>query len=649
MCGIVAFYDPEINDKQAAIGKMMATIKHRGPSSDGLYTNDEVALGFRRLSIIDLRGGSQPIYNEDKTRAIIFNGEIYNFKPLRKELIAAGHVFTTKADTEVLLHGYEEWGMADLLKRVRGMFAFLIWDDNNKTLYGARDFFGIKPMYYSDHDGHLLVGSELKSFLAFPGFKPVLNMEAVKPYLMNQYNDLPETFFKGVYRFPAGHWFEYKNGQMDIHQYWDAKYLQNNLSFEDTVKKINEDLAETVDLYRNADVPVGAFLSEGVDSSFLTALLDPDDVFSIGFDDPTYDEASKAQALAKINDWTFYSDKVKADEAMHDFPEMQYHMDEPDANPSIIPLWYLCKLARRHVTVALSGEGADELFAGYVNYGMHTHSDTIKAFTAGLKKLPHKTRVHLAHKIKRMPDFPGKVHLYTNLADPSEFYCGQSVIYDMDYPTIFTSKDANSVLQPAYRNDLTVNGIYQKDFAKVKNADNVKQMQYIDLHHFMLNDIEQKADKISMAHSLELRVPYLDKKIAELANSIPTKYLVNKHDTKYALRKASEKVLPEAWAKRPKLGFPTPIKQWLKEPRFYKQVRALFTADFVNEIFDQKKIVKLLDDNYHGDGSARRQIWTIYTFLVWYKLFFIDYDETVAKYQRVQPEVAALIEQGKLI
>lgn len=649
MCGIVAFYDPEINDKQAAIGKMMATIKHRGPSSDGLYTNDEVALGFRRLSIIDLRGGSQPIYNEDKTRAIIFNGEIYNFKPLRKELIAAGHVFTTKADTEVLLHGYEEWGMADLLKRVRGMFAFLIWDDNNKTLYGARDFFGIKPMYYSDHDGHLLVGSELKSFLAFPGFKPVLNMEAVKPYLMNQYNDLPETFFKGVYRFPAGHWFEYKNGQMDIHQYWDAKYLQNNLSFEDTFKKINEDLAETVDLYRNADVPVGAFLSEGVDSSFLTTLLDPDDVFSIGFDDPTYDEASKAQALAKINDWTFYSDKVKADEAMHDFPEMQYHMDEPDANPSIIPLWYLCKLARRHVTVALSGEGADELFAGYVNYGMHTHSDTIKAFTAGLKKLPHKTRVHLAHKIKRMPDFPGKVHLYTNLADPSEFYCGQSVIYDMDYPTIFTSKDANSVLQPAYRNDLTVNGIYQKDFAKVKNADNVKQMQYIDLHHFMLNDIEQKADKISMAHSLELRVPYLDKKIAELANSIPTKYLVNKHDTKYALRKASEKVLPEAWAKRPKLGFPTPIKQWLKEPRFYKQVRALFTADFVNEIFDQKKIVKLLDDNYHGDGSARRQIWTIYTFLVWYKLFFIDYDETVAKYQRVQPEVAALIEQGKLI
>ena len=649
MCGIVAFYDPKINEKQAVIGKMMATIKHRGPSSDGYYTNDEVALGFRRLSIIDLRGGSQPIYNEDKTRAIIFNGEIYNFKPLREELIKAGHVFSTKADTEVLLHGYEEWGMDGLLKRVRGMFAFLIWDDNNKTLYGARDFFGIKPMYYSNQNGHLLVGSELKSFLEFPKFKRELNVEAVKPYLMNQYNDLEETFFKGVYRFPAGHWFEYKNGEMKTHQYWDAEYKENNLSFEETLKRINDDLKETVDLYRNADVKVGAFLSEGVDSSYLTTLLNPDDVFSVSFDDSTYDEASKAKALADINHWTFFSDKVDADEAMRDFPEMQYHMDEPDANPSIIPLWYLCKLARKHVTVALSGEGADELFAGYVNYGMHTHNDIIKVFTSELKKLPKKKQVKLAHKIKKMPNFPGKVHMYTNLAEPSEFYVGQSVIYDMDYPTIFTSKDANSILQPTYRNKLTVNGIYQKDFKKVKDIDNVKQMQYIDLHHFMLNDIEQKADKISMAHSLEVRVPYLDKKIAELANSIPTKYLVNRHDTKYALRKASEKVLPDEWAKRPKLGFPTPIKQWLKEPRFYKQVRALFEEEFVNDIFDQKKIIKLLDDNYEGDGSHRRQIWAIYTFLVWYKLFFVDYENTVKKYQHVQPEVAKLISQGKLL
>lgn len=649
MCGIVAFYNPEINDKQAAIGKMMAAIKHRGPDSDGLYTNDKVALGFRRLSIIDLRGGSQPIFNEDKTRAIVFNGEIYNFKPLREELIEKGHTFTTKADTEVLLHGYEEWGMTELLKRIRGMFAFIIWDDNTQTMYGARDFFGIKPLYYSDDNGQLLMGSEIKSFLQFPGFKRRLNTEAVKPYLMNQYNDLAETFFKGIHRFPAGHWFEYKAGKMKIHQYWDAEYKANNLSFEETVNKIDEDLRETVELYHNADVPVGAFLSEGVDSSYITSILNPDDVFSISFDDATYDESSKAEALADIKGWQFFSDKVNADEAMHDFAEMQYHMDEPDANPSIIPLWYLCKMARKHVTVALSGEGADELFAGYVNYGMHTHNNVIKAFTNQCKKLSKKTKVKLAHQIKKMPNFPGKVHLYTNLAEPSEFYVGQSVIYDLDYPTIFTSQDANSILKPSYRNKLTVNGIYQTDFKKVKDLDNVRQMQYIDLHHFMLNDIEQKADKISMAHSLELRVPYLDKKIAQRANSIPTEYLVNKHDTKYALRKASEKVLPAEWAKRPKLGFPTPIKQWLQEPRFYKQVRELFSEAFVQDIFEQDKILQLLDDNYKGDGSHRRQIWTIYTFLVWYKLFFVDYDETVNRYQHVQPEVANLIEQGKLV
>ncbi len=649
MCGICAFYDPQLENKDQVIEQMMDTIVHRGPSSAGKFTNDKVALGFRRLSIIDLRGGSQPIFNEDKSRAVIFNGEIYNFKPLREELINSGHTFTTKTDTEVLLHGYEEWGMDGLLKRIRGMFAFLIWDDNDQTLYGARDFFGIKPMYYTNNDGRLLVGSELKSFLAFPYFKKELNVEAVKPYLMNQYNDLNETFFKGVYKFPAGHWFAYKNGKFDIHKYWDAEYVQNSLSFEQTLDKINEDLKETVELYHNADVKVGSFLSEGVDSSFVTSLLNPDDVFSISFDDATYDEASKAKALADIKGWTFYSDKVKAEEAMHDFPEMQYHMDEPDANPSIIPLWYLCKLARKHVTVALSGEGADELFAGYVNYGMHTHNNIIKVFTSGLKKIPKNLRFKLAKGIKKLPNFPGKVHIYTNLASPDEYYVGQSVIYDINYPTIFSAKDANDILQPKYQNKLTVNSNYQADFAKVKNLDSVKQMQYIDLHHFMLNDIEQKADKISMAHSLELRVPYLDKKIAELANSIPTKYLVNKYDTKYALRKAAERVLPAEWAQRPKLGFPTPIKQWLQDPKFYKQVRLLFAEDFVNNIFNQDKILAMLDNNFSGDGSDRRKIWTIYTFLVWYKLFFVDYENTVKKYNHVQPEVASLLASGKLV
>lgn len=649
MCGIIGFVNPTMADKEVAITKMMDTIKHRGPNSSGTFINDSVALGFRRLSIIDLSGGSQPIYNEDNSRVITFNGEIYNYQEIREDLIAKGHTFTTHADTEVLLHGYEEYGMEGLLQKVRGMFGFMIWDDNLKTLFGARDFFGIKPLYYHQDGEQLIVGSEIKSFLAYPGFKRELNTQAVKPYLMNQYNDLEETFFKGIQKFPAGHWFSFKDGQMDIHEYWDATYKENDLTFEETVTKIQELVEESAELHNVSDVQVGSFLSEGIDSSYIASVAKPDKVFSVGFDNPTFDEVKNARELAEMKGFEFFSTRVKGEEAFHDFPEMIYHMDEPDANPSIIPLWYLSKLARSQVTVALSGEGADELFGGYVNYGMHTHNSVIKVFTSGMKRLPKNVRYSLARGVKKMPNFPGKVHMYSNLAKPSEYYVGQSVIYDMDYPTIFSGDDANNILQPILRNKLTTNKIYQADFKKVENVDAVKQMQYIDLHHFMRNDILQKADKISMAHSLELRVPFLDKKVAEFANTIPTSYLVNHTDTKYALRKASESVLPADWATRPKLGFPVPIKEWLQTKEYYEEVRELFSESFVSDIFNQEKIIKLLDDNFNGDGSARRQIWTIYTFLVWYKLFFIDYENTVKKYQRIQPEVQELVDQGILV
>lgn len=649
MCGIIGFVNPEMQDKLPAITKMMDTIKHRGPNSAGEYINDEVALGFRRLSIIDLKGGMQPIYNEDKTRAITFNGEIYNYQEIREDLVAKGHIFTTKSDTEVLLHGYEEYGMDGLLQKVRGMFGFMIWDDNLKTLFGARDFFGIKPMYYYHNDQELIVGSEIKSFLAYPNFNKELNVTAVKPYLMNQYNDLDETFFKGVYKFPAGSWFSFKDGKMDIKKYWDASYVENSLNFEETVEKIQESIEESVALHNIADVPVGSFLSEGIDSSYVTSVLKPEKVFSIGFDDRTFDEVKNARELAEMKGFEFYDDRVSGDEAFADFPEMQYHMDEPDANPSIVPLWYLTKLAREHVTVALSGEGADELFAGYVNYGMHTHNSVVKVFAAGMKKLPKGFKGSLARGVKKLPSFPGKVHMYTNMAQPADYYVGESVIYDMDYPTVFTDTDANGVLQASYRNKLTPNKLYQKDFRKVAGIDEVKQMQYIDLHHFMFNDILQKADKISMAHSLELRVPYLDRKVADFANSIPTSFLMNAHDTKYALRKASESVLPEEWVNRPKLGFPVPIKEWLQTPRYYEQMRELFSEPFVDDIFDQVKVLTLLDENFKGNGEARRQVWTIYTFLIWYKLYFVDYENTVKKYQRIQPEVQELQDQGLLV
>ncbi|KRN29057.1 asparagine synthase [Lactobacillus selangorensis] len=628
MCGIVGFAGGSlaIDEKTTTLNKQMDTIEHRGPNDKGSFVDNDVALGFRRLSIIDLTNGKQPLYNADNTKMIVFNGEIYNYREITRELKALGYVFQTQTDTEVLLHGYEAWGK-DILKKVRGMFTFFIWDTKTKELFGARDFFGIKPLYYTFlDDGTFMFGSEIKSFMPHPEFKKELNNDVVKSYLMNQYNDLDETFFKGVYRFPAGHYFTWKDGKVDIEQYWDADYQQNNLDFDQTVEAIDKAVVESVKLHDFADVPVGSFLSEGVDSSYVTSILRPQHVFSVGFDE-AYNETSRAKELADKFGLTFHSTKVTGDMAFDKFPEMQYYMDEPDGNPSLIPLWFMSKLAKKYVTVVLSGEGADEMFAGYVNYGMHTHNEVIKVFAQGLKKLPRNTRYHLAHNIKKMKPFHGQVHLYTSLAKPSEYYVGESVIYNFEHPTIFSSKEANRILKPEFRNDGTVLSNYQHDFKKVRNVDEVKQMQYIDLHHFMLNDILQKADKISMAASLELRVPFLDRDVAALANSIPTKYLLNSHDTKYAFRKAAAKHLPESWAKAPKLGFPVPIKQWLEEDKYYQQVRDMFSQDFVKQFFNQEAILKILKDTHDGKSNARRQVWTIYTFLVWYQDYFINLKE----------------------
>lgn len=652
LCGIIAFSDPQVEHKEETIDSMMKLIQHRGPNIKGCghFTDDQVAMGFVRLSVIDLKSGAQPLYNEDGSILVTFNGEIYNYQSLREELIAAGHQFKTATDTEVLLHGYEEWGMAGTLDRVRGMFAYLIYDTKKHTMYGARDFFGIKPLYYYQQGETFIVGSEIKSFMRHPNFKMELNKQAVKPYLMNQYNDLSETLFKNVYRFPAGHWFEYSNGELTTHEYWDAHYdINSDRTEEEVIEEIDQVVTDSVAMHNIADVKVGSFLSEGVDSSYVTSVLKPQEVFSVNFANGPFDEASVAKELADEKGLNFNVETVDAKEAFSDFPEMQYHLDEPDANPSVVPLWYLCRLARRKVTVALSGEGADELFAGYVNYGMHSTNNTVKSVAQKIHHLSPKHRASVAKLLKKLPNFPGKTQMYTWAAQPKDFYTGESWIYDPEQPTIFTADQANHVLQGNFQNNLTVSSLYQDDFEKVKDVDQVKQMQYIDLHHFMFSDILQKADKISMAHSLELRVPFLDRKVAEMANNIPTEMLLNKDGSKQAFRKAALKHLPEDFAKRPKLGFPVPVKAWLEEPEYCDQVRALFEESWVNEIFNQRQILKLLQDNFDGKINGRRQVWTIYTFLVWYKLYFIDFENTVQKYAHVQPEVQALMDSGKLV
>jgi len=617
MCGIVGFVDQNIADKKPALKEMMDTIKHRGPNSSGQIIDGDFAIGFRRLSIIDVDKGMQPIYNEDRSKAVIFNGEIYNYQDLRTDLLQAGHIFQTETDTEVLLHVFEEWGIEKLLKRVRGMFAFVIYDFKTGDITGARDFFGIKPLYYYNYQGTFIFGSEIKSFLKQPNFKKELNKAALKPYLTFQYSALNETFFKNVFRVPEGHYFTYKNGQLDIKKYWDMKFKENNLSFEATVQKIDQAMHESVEKHGISDVPVGSLLSSGVDSSYVTAIFKPQHTYSIDFDTSTYEEGTAAKMLADKLGIDNTRGIVTKEEAIKAIPLIQYHMDEPDANPSCVPLYFLTKLASRDVKVILSGEGADELFAGYANYGFHSHSKIIRMVAEDLKKLPKNVKYNLARGLKKLPNFPGRLHLYESTAKAEEFFIGQA--------KIFSEAEVDQLVKPEFSKSQSVAQIVMESYQKVKGyKDEVKKMQYLDLHQFMAKDILLKADRMSMANSMELRVPFLDKEMAEVAAGVPTKYLLNSKDSKYALRVAAERTLPEEWAKREKLGFPVPIRDWIRTKEVYEAFRNLFSANFVSEFFDQAAILAMLDGCYKGENDDRRKVWTIYTFLIWYKVFFID-------------------------
>lgn len=620
MCGIVTFVDNEAPQvKDSLIQTMMNRIIHRGPDDAGHFVDQGVAMGFRRLSFIDVKSGAQPIFNEDDSKAITFNGEIYNFKPLREELIELGHHFTTHADTEVILHGYEEWG-AEVTKRLRGMFAFLIWDREKQELFGARDHFGIKPLYYGKMNGTFFAGSEIKAFLDHPNFNKELNKAALKPFMTFQYPALDETFFKGIFKLPEGHYFYYRNGEFSMAQYWDAEFAAEDESFEEAVDKIEAAVSESVKAHSFADegIKVGSFLSAGVDSSYVTAMMRPDETFSIGFDQG-YDETKQARELAQKLNLKNTDATLTNDEAFHTFPLIQYYLDEPDSNPSVVPLYFLTKLAKDHGYKAmLSGEGADELFAGYTAYGYNTNSKAIKWLTNRLAKLPKAKRERVANWLKHHKNFHGRLHMYNNLAAARDSFIGQA--------RVFTPEEAEAILQPEYHQAPSVQEIVDRTYDRIDDqaVPELSKKQYLDIHQWMPGDILLKADKMSMANSLELRVPLLDKEMMKVAGHTPAKYLLTDQGTKWAFRMAANRHLPEEWATREKLGFPVPVREWLRQKDFYEEVLEIFKQDFVGEFFDQAKLLAMAQANFEGKTDDRRKLWTIYTFLVWYKLYFID-------------------------
>ncbi len=610
MCGFIGFTG-KIDNKESVLSDMLSRISHRGPDSEDSYFDDEISLGFRRLSIIDLEGGSQPIYNEDKTKVLLFNGEIYNYQTLREDLINKGHRFYTHTDSEVLVHGYEEYG-SDLLMKLRGMFSFVIWDKTSKKLFGARDFFGIKPMYYyKSEDNTFLFGSEIKGFLPHPKFKKEFNELKLSDYLTFSCIPGEDTFFKNVYKLAPGHYFEYQNNKLNVHKYFDVSFdIQNDKTIDYFADRISKTLEDSVYAHKISDVEVGCFLSGGVDSSIVAyelSKLGKIKTFTIGFDDKRYSEDISAKILAKEINVANEVKIVNSNEYFDNIGNVQYHLDEPLANPSANLLYFLSKLASKSVKVVQSGEGADEMFGGY---NVYKEPLAIKRYSI----IPLIIRKFIAGIVTFLPDFKGKNFLIRGSKPIEERYLGNSNIFD-DVEKKVLLKNKFELSNP-YK-------FAKKYYDQVKGLDDITKMQYLDIHMWMVQEILLKADKMSMASSLELRVPFLDIEIFKLARTIPSEYKVSNENTKLALRLSTGKKINTDSANRVKMAFPLPLVEWLREDKHYNFVKKYFNNEISNKYFDNNQIMNYLDGHKSGKRNNARKIWTVLTFLVWYEEYFV--------------------------
>lgn len=609
MCGFAGFFGTGEYDREKVVSAMSERIKHRGPDADGTFVDDYVALGFRRLSIIDLAYGMQPMHSADGRYVICFNGEIYNFKDIRKKLEKDhGAVFKTNSDTEVLLQTYIYYGKrtASLL---RGMFAFVIYDKQEHTLYGARDAFGIKPFYYGKMGDTLLFGSEIKAFLEHPAFTKEVNKEALKMYLIFQYSPMEQTLFENVYKLQPGTYFTYDGKSFETTTYFYPGFRPEKREVEETAEGIKKEVEKSVEYHLIADVEVGSFLSGGVDSSFIAALARPDKTYSVGFEVDDFDESLDAKALCDMLGMKNRRREITADEFFDALPAVQYQSDEPHANLSAVPLYFLSQMAAEDLKVVLSGEGADEFFGGYETYHDSKSGDLYK------KIVPRNLRKKIGEKIGDR-DHRGLNFFKRNALNLEDAYIGQAFIMD--------NEQANDLLTDKYKNDRTYQDVTRPYYERAKGMDDLHKKMFLDMHLWLPNDILLKADKMTMAHSLELRVPYLDRKVWDYAKTMTSDQLLNDHQTKTTFRKSTEKVLPEDWVKRKKKGFPVPIRQWLWEEKYASRFREMFNQPFAAEFFDTKILLEWLDEHQQKKANHQRKLYTVYAFLLWYQAYFIQ-------------------------
>lgn len=605
MCGIAGIVTKR-EDKKEIIEAMSKRIEHRGPDGEGYFFDGDVALAHRRLSIIDLSMGNQPMFNEDDTVVTVYNGEIYNYVELRDELVKAGHKFKTKSDTEVLIHGFEEWH-TDLPKYLRGMFAFAIYDKKSNELFLARDNFGIKPLYYTVMDGTFMFASEIKAFLDTPDFKKELNEDILQAYLEFSFVPTNETFFKGVYRLDAGSSLLYKDGDIKIDKYFKLDFKDKEQSFAEAVESISEVMKDSVNRHLLSDVEVGSFLSSGIDSSYIVSLAKPAKTYTVGYDIDKYDEISYAKDLTEKLGINNTSKVIKMDEYMEEFPKIMYYLDEPTSDPAAISLYFVAKLARRDVKVVLSGEGADEFFGGY-NY--YREEVDMKFYN----KIPYFIRHFIGKIASLFPEGYGFNFLVRRGEKLENSYIGVN--------RNFSEKMARKVLSKEYNlRGIDVTKEIYKQFAGYSN---IHKMQAIDINYWLMKDILLKADRMTMASSLEGRVPFIDKEVFKVASGLSIDYKVTKENTKVALREAAKEVIPTEAYKKKKLGFPVPIREWMKTTEVSDEIRKMFNKEFTSKFFKVDVINELLDEHISGKKDNYRKIWTIYSFLTWYEIFFVN-------------------------
>ena len=600
MCGITGFISKH-SDKKKIIKKMTDKLIHRGPDGEGYYIDDMIALGHRRLSIIDIATGEEPIYSENGNLILIFNGEIYNYLELKDKLNK--HTFKSKSDAEVIIHGYEEWGL-DLLSKLRGMFAFALWDKKNKKLFCARDPFGIKPFYYYHFKDTFMFASEIKAFLPHPAFHKEFNKNLLAPYLTFSFTPTCETFFKNVYTLDAGSYLIYQDNNLSISKYYVPTWSELESTLEEDSKKIDEVMRETVSYHLTSDVPVYTFLSSGVDSSYITSLARPKEAYTISYEEEKFSEYAYAKNLcSKLN---IHSNCAitKKDEYLDIVPEIMYHLDEPLSDPACIALYFLAKRASKDTKVILSGEGSDEFFGGYNTY--------LEYFSlAKYKMIPKFVRKIIGNIFSFLPEFRGRNFIVRNKEEIEDSYVGVN--------PLFSKKELKKLI---YHNSFSIKEILHQSINNFSCNDLVK-MQQIDVVFWLKKDILLKADKMSMANSLEVRVPFVDKEVFKLASHLPLKEKINKNNTKIALRLAAKKVISNQNYQKKKLGFPVPLKEWIKTPEYILEIKKSIKQDFVKELFNQDYALKLLDDTIKGKACYKK-IWAIYTFIKWYEVFFLN-------------------------